>query len=743
MPISKKMNITILTPVHNEEKIVADFIKHAEAFIKNSNIKGEVLVVENGSKDNTPNILQDLRYKYKNLRVEKLKIGNKGLALKKGLEEARGEKIISLDVDLWDDDFVQKSIELLNDYDIVVGSKSLAGGGDKRSLSSRLFNKGYNFLFKFFFNFQGTETHAKLSFKKSKIMDLAKQCKTFDLTFDTELILRAERKKLSKIEIPTEIIEIRPRVYSVKAQIIRTIKNFLILLRILKPTPNWNYVLLFSALGLGLFLRFYKFKDWFYFALDEEHYAYMTRMITVNRHFPAIGGPISGTDLYLSPLFLYLNAIPYFLTNNNPLSSGFLTTLLGVIAIYLIYKIGSDFFNQRVGAIAAFLSATSFWLVLQDRHWWNISLTYFVALICLYGVWKVIKKNNYWILIIFIALTIGISAHFSNAAALLFVIAVWIIYRLPVRNKYFVFGLSFFIIAHLPLLFFDLRHNFWEFNAAKKFFTERKYDSLPIDQRLLNTSSVAAYSFARMVYIGGPTDFNQENNLCADSLLTKVSPPQWAYLLSMVFFITLLYLILGKGKNKETQLILLFLIVNFSFLAVFRADPSERHFLPSAGIFFLLIGLASDYVIRKVKYGRAAYIFIVALALINIWALLNSYASYGFKDKEEAVIKIGEMTKGEPFYLHSIGECNIWGYRYLLDFKKVTPAATYIDSTLGWMYDKQPSNVYTKEVFLFNPDPYKNDLNKTIEKIKSENKDKLIKSDRVGNIEIWVINKEQ
>ena len=138
--------LSIITAVYNEEKIVESFVKNAVGFLRKKKIDGEVLVVENGSTDDTLKILKNLQKKYPELVIEIMPIGNKGLALKRGLEMAHGTYLVHLDTDLWDQEFVESSIEHLENYEIVIGSKVIKGAKDDRSFAPRFINWGYNFV---------------------------------------------------------------------------------------------------------------------------------------------------------------------------------------------------------------------------------------------------------------------------------------------------------------------------------------------------------------------------------------------------------------------------------------------------------------------------------------------------------------------------------------------------------------------------------------------------------------------
>ena len=59
------------------------------------------------------------------------------------------------------------------------------------------------------FGFKGSETHGMKMMKSSKILSIMERCQLEKGLFDTELILRAERRDLRIIEVPTKVKEIR------------------------------------------------------------------------------------------------------------------------------------------------------------------------------------------------------------------------------------------------------------------------------------------------------------------------------------------------------------------------------------------------------------------------------------------------------------------------------------------------------------------------------------------------------
>ena len=284
------------------------------------------------------------------------------------MQSAKGDFLVTIDADLWDEKFVLDSLDNLHTHDIVVGSRAIESGEDRRPLFSRLLNIGYNFLFKLVFNLQGTNTHAQLSFRRKKILPLVSICRTSALNFDTELILRAERAGLTKIEVPVIVEEVRGRRYKLVDQLVKTIKNFLLLVRVLGPTPDWSLVSLGFALILGAFFRFYNYDQWFFFSVDEELYSFMTRAITVNGHLPAIGGPISGSSLYTAPWFLYFNALAFLISGGNVVFSGLVFAAMELLVIILIFFLGRRLFSPLAGSLAALAYSTSFLMAIFDTR---------------------------------------------------------------------------------------------------------------------------------------------------------------------------------------------------------------------------------------------------------------------------------------------------------------------------------------------------------------------------------------
>jgi dolichyl-phosphate beta-glucosyltransferase len=121
--------ISIIIPAHNEETRLPHTLEQVLAFLKHQDYTSEVLVVENGSIDRTFEIADNFARQYPSLRVLRESERGKGLAVRRGMLEAKGEYRFMCDADL------SMSIEQLNHFlppsvenvDIAIGSREAAG----------------------------------------------------------------------------------------------------------------------------------------------------------------------------------------------------------------------------------------------------------------------------------------------------------------------------------------------------------------------------------------------------------------------------------------------------------------------------------------------------------------------------------------------------------------------------------------------------------------------------------------
>jgi len=226
-------NFSIVIPAYNEEvvleKSLLDLINKLKIEFPPNTY--EILLIENGSQDKTLTIAKDLSSKFKFLQVFHLPKPSYGGALRKGALEAKNENLVIFNVDFWDVSFLKKALKLLENADIVIGSKTLIASQDLRPFHRRFLTYSFNMLLKILFNFPGSDTHGIKVLKKKKFLPLVKKCQSSHELFDTELILRASKKGLILTELPIRVQEIRPTRYNNLKRAVNTLKDLILIFR--------------------------------------------------------------------------------------------------------------------------------------------------------------------------------------------------------------------------------------------------------------------------------------------------------------------------------------------------------------------------------------------------------------------------------------------------------------------------------------------------------------------------------
>ncbi len=94
------VKLSIIIPVYNEEQTVVELFKKVQR-VKLQNIEKEIIIVDDGSTDNSRYLIEDLKNRYKNVKVffSEINLG-KGGAIRYGLSKTTGDIILIQDADL-------------------------------------------------------------------------------------------------------------------------------------------------------------------------------------------------------------------------------------------------------------------------------------------------------------------------------------------------------------------------------------------------------------------------------------------------------------------------------------------------------------------------------------------------------------------------------------------------------------------------------------------------------------------
>ncbi len=200
------MDLTIIIPAYNEGKRIRhtleDYLSHPWKY------SVKILVVLNGCKDNTLNIVKELARKYRNLKYIELLEGNKGKALVEGFKKAESDLIGFTDADeCTKPKEFERLVDLLNSYDGVIGSRWAKGAKilSKQTLMRRIASRGFNILVRIILglNFKDTQCGLKV-FRKKVIKSVIKDIMTLGWAVDICILYPIKKRGYKIREVGTE-----------------------------------------------------------------------------------------------------------------------------------------------------------------------------------------------------------------------------------------------------------------------------------------------------------------------------------------------------------------------------------------------------------------------------------------------------------------------------------------------------------------------------------------------------------
>ena len=208
------MELSIVFPVLNEEHKIAADIDAAFAFLEQNRISGEVIVVDDGSTDNTSGVVANIRVTGNKplFLLNYTPNRGKGYAVREGVKAARGEIIMFADsgncIPLSN---VLPALEMIRKRksDIAHGSRLLRGSviTVERKWHRRVVSFAFRKFVKFYAGLPGHLTDSQCGLKLYRgtvAKELYAESRTDGFLFDIEVILRATGKGYVIKEFPVQ-----------------------------------------------------------------------------------------------------------------------------------------------------------------------------------------------------------------------------------------------------------------------------------------------------------------------------------------------------------------------------------------------------------------------------------------------------------------------------------------------------------------------------------------------------------
>jgi len=210
-----KDKISFVIPAHNEAEVIEHTVALVYKTLNEIHLPFELIIGNDGSNDNTLNVLNRIKQKYPFLRIISFdKNRGRGAMLTEAILKSDGEYIVYTDADLAIDlsAFGIAKHYAQSGYDIVIGSKHLSESDVDSSKVRKIFSVLYSKLARILLKINISDFQCGFKmFKKKSIIPIVSDVDSYGWSWDTEILLKAYKNGLKIKEIPVQVRNLNMR----------------------------------------------------------------------------------------------------------------------------------------------------------------------------------------------------------------------------------------------------------------------------------------------------------------------------------------------------------------------------------------------------------------------------------------------------------------------------------------------------------------------------------------------------
>lgn len=419
-------------------------------------------------------------------------------------------------------------------------------------------------------------------------------------------------------------------------------------------------IFLILLMVLGLILRtYYLNQNNIVFGYDQARDAYIASQITQG-DLKILGPPVSLGGFYHGVFYYYFIALPYLLSRGNPILPIIFISVFSISVIPLVFYIGKNLFNIKVGILSAIFYTISFDLVQYSNWLSNPSLAVPCSVILFYGLYLFFftpKKNAGSFLT---ALGYGLcfqSQFFLGYLIVPIIFSVFYLKIKPTKKQFLIFITTFlFTISTMILSYFKFGFTFIDgfknMFSGKDIFNINSYNffdttKLVLTRLIENFSRVLfpfnpfyafiIYSFCFVFFLK-----NVKNKTVISNKLSLF----WIFILSQIIILPFGG-ISTPHVNVGLQLPLIIAV------SVYLSELSKNK--PYISYFLIVIIITSSFFtsIKSTKYGSLIFSIQKPLTLKNEIETIQ----YTYQDSNGQPFSINTITS--PFWVNTL-----WSYIY-------------------------------------------------------------------------------
>ncbi|MBM3248593.1 MAG: glycosyltransferase family 2 protein [Candidatus Omnitrophica bacterium] len=199
--------VSVLLPAYNEAYHIKNNIEEAIRTFDEFGCDYEIVIIDDGSSDNTFEIATEVSKKYSRVFVKRnLSNFGKGRAIKKGFRYTSGKYIIFLDADMeLHPGQLQTFFDImrLDEVDVVIGSKMHPNSKIKYPLHRKIVSRVYFSLVKLMFGLPIHDTQTGLKLFKAEVLEkVLPKILVKEFAYDLEILVNAHHLGYRIAEAP-------------------------------------------------------------------------------------------------------------------------------------------------------------------------------------------------------------------------------------------------------------------------------------------------------------------------------------------------------------------------------------------------------------------------------------------------------------------------------------------------------------------------------------------------------------
>lgn len=405
--------------------------------------------------------------------------------------------------------------------------------------------------------------------------------------------------------------------------------------KIIKFTIKHKYLI--ALVLAGTFLRLFKLQASLQFLGDQGRDALVLYKILTELDLPFIGPITSVGGFFLGPLYYYLMAPFLWLANFNPVGPAVATAIIGVLTIPVIYLVVSEMLSKKAAKFTAFLYTLGSMPVILTRGAWNPNPMPLAVLGIVFGFYKArVTQKTTWLILSAISLGIALQLHYMIVFLGPFIVLQ--LYKV-LKNKQLrsrlIFWFLAIIILMIPLILFELKNDFINFNGLIEYLTKNEYQKFNLLQTFKDLKGRSEQA------IGMLLGFGEQYSLVR------------AWLTRLIWLPSLWFLFKKPSLGYQ-------MIISWLFLSII-AISFYRGVIPAYYLAFILpsVFMLTGYLLSlfKGKLKLIPYIFIAVFLYFNSQTIYKALSETG---------NLNSVKKTAQFILNDVNEHGYQNYNLTL-----------------------------------------------------------------------------